>query len=128
MGGLAYIEAEITSASDNSQVGNQASGVPDWQAKLGAEWDTPYIQNLTLTANANSVSKQYLENDNSRSISGYTIYGAGARYVTSVNQTPLTIRANIQNLMDKDAWTRASYNALGLVEGRSITLSATMDF
>ncbi|MDE8603625.1 TonB-dependent siderophore receptor [Marinomonas sp. RSW2] len=128
MGGLTHIDAEITSASNKTQVGNQASGVPDWHAKLGTEWDIPYVQNLTLTANANSVSKQYLGNDNSRSIPGYTIYGLGARYVTSVNQQPLTIRANINNLADKNAWTTASYNSLGLVEGRTLTLSASMDF
>lgn len=128
MGGLTHIEADLTSTSNGDNNGKQSAGVPKWQAKLGAEWDTPYIQNLTLIVNANSISKQYLEDDNKRSIPGYTIFGLGARYVTSVNQQPLTIRANINNLTDKDAWTTASYNALGLVEGRSLTLSASMDF
>ncbi|MGO2511647.1 TonB-dependent receptor [Marinomonas polaris] len=128
MGGLTHIKADLTSTKDGDNDGNQSAGVPKWQAKLGAEWDTPYIQNLTLIVNANSISKQYLEDDNERSIPGYTIFGLGARYVTSVSQQPLTIRANINNLTDKDAWTTASYNALGLVEGRSLTVSATMDF
>lgn len=128
MGGLTHIEADLRSTSNGDNNGKQSAGVPKWQAKLGAEWDTPYIQNLTLIVNANSISKQYLEDDNKRSIPGYTIFGLGARYVTSVNQQPLTIRANINNLTDKDAWTTASYNALGLVEGRSLTLSASMDF
>ena len=128
MGGLTYIDAELVKTSDGTNVGNQAAGVPKWQAKLGAEWDTPFSQNLTLTANSNTLSKQYLESDNQRSISGYTILGIGARYTTTVNQLPLTIRANIDNLTDKDAWTTASYNDLGLVEGRSFMLSAAMDF
>jgi iron complex outermembrane receptor protein len=128
MGGLAHVEADLTSTEDGENDDNQSAGVPKWQAKLGAEWDTPFVENLTLIVNANSLSKQYLENDNERSIPGYTIFGLGARYVTSVNQRPLTIRANINNLMDKDAWTTASYNDLGLVEGRSLTLSASMDF
>ena len=128
MGGLTHIKADLTSTKDGENDDNQSAGVPKWQAKLGAEWDTPYIQNLTLIVNANSLSKQYLENDNERSIPGYTIFGLGARYVTSVNQRPLTIRANINNLMDKDAWTTASYNDLALIEGRSLTVSATMDF
>ncbi|QUX95339.1 TonB-dependent siderophore receptor [Marinomonas sp. CT5] len=128
MGGLTHIDAELTSTKGGTNDGNQSAGVAKWQAKLGAEWDTPYIENLTLIVNANSLSKQYLESDNKRSIPGYTLFGLGARYATSVNQLPITIRANINNLTDKDTWTTASYNALGLVEGRSLTLSASMDF
>ncbi|MBJ7539337.1 TonB-dependent receptor [Marinomonas transparens] len=128
MGGVTHINAEITAASDSNTEGNQAAGVPKWQAKLGAEWDMPHIQNLTVIAKANAVSKQYLQNDNVRSLPGYTIYGLGARYSTTVNTMPLTIRANIDNLMDKATWSAASYNDLGLVEGRTLTLSAAMEF
>ena len=128
MGGLTYIDAELATTNDGVNEGNQAAGVPEWQAKLGAEWDTPFLQGLTLTANSNTLSKQYLENDNQRSISGYTILGIGARYTTTISELPLTIRANVNNLTDKDAWTTASYNDLALVEGRSLTLSAALDF
>ncbi|ADZ91977.1 TonB-dependent receptor [Marinomonas mediterranea] len=128
MGGLAYIDAELTATSGGSNDGNQAAGVPDWQAKLGAEWDTSFVRNLTLTANANSVSSQYLNADNGSSISGYTIFDVGARYATTIAQLPVTIRANIKNLADKEAWTTASYNDLGLVEGRSVNVSASVNF
>lgn len=128
MGGLTFLDAEITSAEESSQVGNQASGVSDWEAKLGTEWDTPYIQNLTLTAKANMVSEQYLGNDNAQSLPGYTIFGLGARYTTAINTMPLTIRANIDNVLDKATWTTASYKALALVKGRTLKLSAAVEF
>ncbi|ODP99483.1 ferric anguibactin receptor [Salinivibrio sp. SS3] len=128
IGGLAYIDAELVKTKDGGNNGNQAAGVPDWQAKLGAEWDPLFIQNLTLTANASALSKQYIENENLRSIPGYTLLGIGARYTTTVNELPFTVRANISNLTDKDAWTTASYNDLSLIEGRRITLSASVDF
>lgn len=128
MGGITYLDAKITSANDVTQIGNQASGIPEWQAKLGAEWDTPFMDKLTLTANATSASKSYLDNDNDQSISGRTIYGIGARYSTKIDQMPLTVRANIDNLMDKSYWSMAHYNDLAVGEGRTFKLSASVDF
>ena len=128
MGGLTYINAEITSTADGMNEGNQAAGTPDWEAKLGVEWDTPQINNLTLIANVDAVSQQYLNNDNAQSLPSYTLYGLGARYATSINFMPLTIRANIDNLTDTLAWTTASYSDLALIKGRSFTLSAAVEF
>lgn len=128
MGGLTYIDAEITSSDKIDNIGNQAAGVSKWQAKLGTEWDIPSIKNLTIIVNANYSSKQYLENDNAQSLDGHTILGLGARYTTYINETPVTIRANIDNLTDKSYWAAARYNDLSIGEGRTMILSATIDF
>lgn len=128
MGGITYLDAKITSANDVSQIGNQASGIPEWQAKLGAEWDTPFMEELTLTANATSASKSYLDDDNDQSISGRTIFGVGARYSMKIDRMPLTVRASIDNLMDKSYWSMAHYNDLAVGEGRTFKLSASVDF
>lgn len=128
MGGISYIDAKLTKMNSGVNEGNQAAGVPKWQSKIGVEWDVPFIEDLTLTANANAVSKQYLENDNIQSLSGRTIYGLGARYTTAVNQTPLTVRASVDNVMNKAYWTTAHYNDLAIGEPRTFMLSATMDF
>ncbi|MGP5514779.1 TonB-dependent receptor [Psychrobacter alimentarius] len=128
MGGISYIDAKLTKMNNGVNEGNQAAGVPKWQSKVGVEWDLPFVENLTLTANANAVSKQYLENDNIQSVSGRTIYGLGARYLTSVNQTPLTVRASVDNVLNKAYWTTAHYNDLAIGEPRTFMLSATMDF
>ncbi|MGO2213822.1 MULTISPECIES: TonB-dependent receptor [Psychrobacter] len=128
MGGISYIDAKLTKMSDGVNEGNQAAGVPKWQSKIGVEWDLPLVENLTLTANANAVSKQYLENDNIQSLPGRTIYGVGARYLTSVNDKPLTLRGSVENVMNKAYWTTAHYNDLAIGEPRTFLLSATMDF
>ncbi|MGO2507138.1 MAG: TonB-dependent receptor, partial [Psychrobacter alimentarius] len=128
MGGISYIDAKLTKMNNGVNEGNQAASVPKWQSKIGVEWDLPFIENLTLTANANAVSKQYLEHDNIQSVSGRTIYGLGARYLTSVNQTPLTVRASVDNVLNKAYWTTAHYNDLAIGEPRTFMLSATMDF
>ncbi|MGO2885189.1 TonB-dependent receptor [Psychrobacter celer] len=128
MGGISYIDAKLTKMSDGVNEDNQAAGVPKWQSKIGVEWDLPLVENLTLTANANAVSKQYLENDNIQSLPGRTIYGVGARYLTSVNDKPLTLRGSVENVMNKAYWTTAHYNDLAIGEPRTFLLSATMGF
>ena len=128
IGGITYIDAILTKTSDDIDQGNQVSGIPKWQSKIGVEWDLSFVQNLTLTANANSVSKQYLGSDNSQSLSAHTILNLGARYTTSVNNTPLTIRANIKNLANKVYWATAHYNSLALGDPRTLMVSATIDF
>ncbi|MGO3898282.1 MAG: TonB-dependent receptor domain-containing protein, partial [Psychrobacter sp.] len=122
------IDAKLTKTNNGVNEGNQAAGVPKWQSKIGVEWDLPLVENLTLTANANAVSKQYLENDNIQSLPGRTIYGVGARYLTSVNDKPLTLRGSVENVMNKAYWTTAHYNDLAIGEPRTFLLSATMGF
>jgi iron complex outermembrane receptor protein len=128
IGGVTYIDARLTKTNEGTDEGNQASGIPKWQSKVGVEWDLSFVPNLTLTANANSVSKQYLGNDNSESLPAHTIFNLGARYATSVNQIPLIIRANIANLTNKAYWATAYYNDLALGNPRTLMVSATIDF
>ncbi|MFP3740217.1 TonB-dependent receptor domain-containing protein, partial [Burkholderia sp. SIMBA_019] len=85
--------------------GNTATGVPKLQGKLGAEWDVPQLRGLTLTANATSASKQYIDTSNSLSVAGRTIYDVGARYATKVAGRPLTLRATVHNLTNKAYWS-----------------------
>jgi iron complex outermembrane receptor protein len=128
MGGIAYSEAEVTKAAVASDEGKQATGLPKWQAKLGVEWDLPALQGLTLTANATSVSKQYLSSDNSLSIPGRTVFDVGARYTTKVSGHPLTLRAAVTNVTNKAYWAKPHFTSLGLGAPRTFLLSATMDF
>lgn len=128
MGGIAYLDAEVTKATDASTEGKQATGVPEWQAKLGAEWDIPAAKGLTLTANATSVSEQYLNADNSLSAPGHTVFDAGARYATKVSGHPLTLRATVNNVTNKSYWAKPHFTSLALGAPRTLMLSAAVDF
>ena len=70
MGGVAHVDPKLTKTAGGINQGKTATGLPKLQGKLGVEWDTPVIDGLTLTANATSVSKQYISADNSQSIPG----------------------------------------------------------
>ncbi|WP_083637632.1 TonB-dependent receptor [Neptunomonas phycophila] len=128
MGGIAYSDAEITKATDATTEGKQATGLPKWQAKLGTEWDVPFQQGLTLTANATAASKQYLNSDNSLSIPGRTLLDVGARYTTQSYGYPLTLRATVTNLTNKAYWAKPNYSSLAQGTPRTFKLSATVDF
>ena len=92
------------------------------------EWDTPVLDGLTLTANATSVSKQYISDDNTQSIPGYTIFDLGTRYATRFASRPVTLRGSVTNLTNKAYWGTPLLSSLGLGAPRTVELSASVDF
>lgn len=128
MGGIAYLDPELTKTAGGVNQGKQATGLPKWQAKLGAEWDLEAVQGLTLTGNLTSISKQYLSADNTLSVPGYTLVDLGARYRTQLGERSLTWRLSVNNLTNKTYWAKPHYSTLGLGAPRTVMLSATMGF
>ncbi|MDR6711597.1 iron complex outermembrane receptor protein [Pseudomonas hunanensis] len=128
MGGVAYVKPELTKTESGDNDGKIATAYPKLQGKLGMEWDVPQLNGVTLTGNVTSQSKQYISADNSLSIPGYTIFDVGARMTTHVASKPVTLRANISNLTDKDYWGVPLTQTLGLGAPRTYELSATVDF
>jgi len=102
--------------------------VPKLQAKLGVEWDAPPVPGLTLTANATVASKQYINEDNSLSVPGRSVFDLGARYATRAAGRPLTVRASVSNVGNKAYWALPQWTSLGLGAPRTFMLSATTDF
>lgn len=128
IGGIAYVNPEITRAASDEEQGNQATGVPDLQAKLGTEWDLSVAPGLTLTANATAMSEQYINSDNSLSVPGHTIYDVGARYASNLSGYPLTLRATVNNVTDKTYWAMPQLSSLALGAPRTFMFSASLDF
>ena len=128
MGGIAYLAPEVTRTAVTSQEGKQAIGIPRWQANLGVEWDPPILQGLTLTANATSLSKQYLDADNVLSVPGHTKYDRGVRYATRISDRSLDLRFGITNLTNKAYWAKPHFSSLALGAPRTVQVSATIGF
>ena len=128
MGGVARLDPKVTKAENPAEQGKTATGQPKLQGKLGVEWDTPVLEGLTLTANATAVSKQYISDDNSQSIPGYTIYDVGARYRLQVADHPVTLRGTVENVTNKAYWGMPLLTSLGLGAPRTVQLSASIDF
>jgi iron complex outermembrane receptor protein len=126
MGGLAYTQAKLTKTAGGVNQGKQATAFPRWQGKLGVEWDVPAVAGLTLTGNAISMSRQYINADNSLWVPGRTVFDLGARYSMQVAQRPVTLRAAVQNVTNKRYWAGSLFNGPGAP--RAVLLSATVDF
>ncbi|WP_082780853.1 TonB-dependent receptor [Cephaloticoccus primus] len=127
MGGAAYIEPKLTKTAGGINQGRQATGVPKKQAKLGVEWDTPFVAGLTLSTGASAASRQYFNQDNTLHASGRSVYELGARYATTLGGTPLTVRASVANLSNKAYWAVSQWGSLGLGAPRTVMVSASVD-
>lgn len=128
LGGLGYLDPKLTRTSGGINQGNMATGVPKYQGKLGAEWDIPNVEGLTLTANALAVSKQYINAANTLSVPGRTTYDVGARYNTSLSGRPVSFKAAVNNVTNKAYWGMPQLASLTLGAPRTYLLSASVDF
>ncbi|RMV51730.1 Outer membrane ferric siderophore receptor [Pseudomonas syringae pv. helianthi] len=133
LGGLMYIDSELTNTVNGAFDGNRAPATPKYNVNLGAEWDVPSVKGLTLTGRGIYTGSQYLDQANSKSIDSSERFDVGARYAFKVDQKDITLRANVENVMNKYYWSSAgasddSEPGLTLSTPRTYLLSATIGF
>ncbi|MGF6098098.1 TonB-dependent receptor [Pseudomonas sp. 18175] len=129
MGGVTLLDGELTKSATPANRGNKPVGVPDIQANLWAEWDTPWLEGFTLTGGAIYTDSQYVNQANTQELDSWTRIDAGARYATKIEGRPTTFRATVQNVFDREYWSGvASYGAFSPGYPRTLQVSATVDF
>jgi iron complex outermembrane receptor protein len=129
MGGVTFLDGELTDSATAANRGNDPVGVPDVQANLWAEWDTPWLEGFTLTGGAIYTGSQYVNQANTQELDAWTRFDTGARYTTKIEGRPTTFRATVQNVFDREYWSGvASYGAFSPGYPRTLQLSATVDF
>ncbi|VVO04821.1 TonB-dependent receptor [Pseudomonas fluorescens] len=133
LGGVMYIDSKLKETTNGTFDGNRAPATPKYNVNLGAEWDVPNVQGLTLTSRGIYSSSQYLDQSNNKEIDSWERFDVGARYAFKVEQKNITLRANIENVADKRYWSSAgasddSEPGLTLSTPRTYLLSATVDF
>src|SRR5581483_4803767 len=80
LGGVAYIHGVQEKTSGGATDGKRAVGVPELTVNLGAEWDTPFVRDLTLTGRVVYTGVQYVDPKNTLSLPDWTRVDLGARY------------------------------------------------
>ncbi|WP_236192853.1 TonB-dependent receptor [Pseudomonas glycinae] len=133
LGGVMYIDSELTHTTNGTFDGNRAPATPKYNVNLGAEWDVPNVQGLTLTGRGIYSGSQYLDQSNNKEIDAWERFDVGARYAFRVDEKTITLRANVENVADKRYWSSAgasddSEPGLTLATPRTYLLSATVDF
>jgi iron complex outermembrane receptor protein len=128
LGGAMLMNAKVTKAAGATQ-GKRAYSIPEAQFNLGGEWDVPGVNGLTLSGRVLRTGSVYIDSANLYSIPAWTRWDAGARYTTRIADKPVVLRANIENLLDKNYWMGSYYpNLVARAAPRTLLLSATMDF
>lgn len=124
LGGLTYLDTEVQD--------NEAAGAPKWQFNTGVEWDVPGVPGLALTGRVNHTGKQYANAANTLTVKSWTTLDVGARYGLTVADRFVTLRANVNNLTNRDYWQSVGgYPGSNyLVQGnpRTVVVSASVDF
>ncbi len=128
LGGASYTQAKLTRTQDGQYDGNNGIGVPRRQLNLGGEYDIAQVPGLTVTARTIYTSEQYVDQANSLSIPDWWRLDLGARYRFETLGKPVVLRANLDNAFDKDYWGTSTAGYLYLGEGRTLQLSASVDF
>ncbi|SDQ78451.1 iron complex outermembrane recepter protein [Pseudomonas sp. UC 17F4] len=133
LGGVMYIDSELTDTVGASFDGNRAPATPEYNLSLSAEYDVPALAGLTLTARGIHSSSQYLDQANSKQIDGWERYDLGARYAFKVDDKAITLRASVENVLDEHYWSSAgasddSEAGLTLSTPRTYLVSATLGF
>jgi len=132
LGGATWLDAEITRALDASLDGKSVIGVPAFQANLNVEWDVRAVDGLTLEGRVVHTGAQPASADNSVELDAWTRFDAGVRYAFEAGGKPVTLRARVENVADKDQWVAVGgypgSNYLTLGAPRTLRLSVSTEF
>ncbi|WP_160356710.1 TonB-dependent siderophore receptor [Bordetella sp. 02P26C-1] len=130
LGGVTLMDPELRGTAGGRQDGNNAIGVPRYQAVLGAEWDVPELTGLTLQAYVQRRGSQYVNADNTAKIPAWTRLDLGARYATKIDGHAVVWRAGVDNVTDKRYWATVGNDFGQLTQGmgRVYKLSMSVDF
>ncbi|WP_315718971.1 MULTISPECIES: TonB-dependent receptor [unclassified Bradyrhizobium] len=130
LGGLAYIHGVQEKTSGGLTDGKRAVGVPELTVNLGAEWDTPFVRDLTLTGRVVYTGEQYVDTYNKLVLPDWTRFDLGARYTFTSpwNGKPIVVRASVENVFNKAYWASAYSSVITLGAPRTYLVSTTFNF
>ncbi|HEX8593161.1 MAG TPA: TonB-dependent receptor [Pseudomonas sp.] len=133
LGGVMVLDSEQTKTSLGQYDGKRGTGSPILNANLGLEYDIDRLPGLTLTARAIHTGSQYLDQANEQKIDAWQRYDLGGRYAFKLGTNPITLRAAVENVLDKTYWASAATSSdaaagLTLSTPRTWLVSATVGF
>lgn len=127
MASASFNDAKLTETAGGLNQGNDANGVPDRTFNFGLDWDTPWVQGLSLNGRVIHTSSLYYDAANLLRMPSWTRVDLGVRYATKLADKPVVFRANLENVANKAYWvTTTGYATVGAP--RTLMLSAQVDF
>ncbi|UXZ98398.1 TonB-dependent siderophore receptor [Pseudomonas phytophila] len=126
--GLTLMDTELKNTENGTNDGNNAVGVPTFQFNASADWDIPGIEGAAVNARMLRTGGQYVDATNNLTIPTWNRFDLGARYKFNVSEKDITLRANVENVANKDYWASSYGGYLAQGEPRTIKFSGTVDF
>lgn len=132
LGGFTFMDARQTK-TDNGRDGWRASITPKLRAVMGGEWDTPFVDGLTLTGRFTYTGDvQVLNSRPDLTVPSWIQVDLGARYTfnSAWNNKPITIHFNVDNVFDENYW-KVTHNTAGNLlrsDPRTYRLSTVFNF
>lgn len=132
LGGLTWVDAELTKTAGGALDGTRPIGVPEWQANANLEYDLPFAPGLTLDGRIVYTGEQPANAANTVDLDSWTRLDLGVRYTVTISEKPVTFRARVENVTNEAYWAStggypgANYLVLG--GPRTFVLSASVDF
>lgn len=125
-----WLHAELTKTNNGLNQGNDAIGVPNFYAVLGAEYDIKPIDGLTATARVNHSGTQYADLANTKKLDSYTTLDLGMRYRFAVNhnQNQMTVRAGIDNVTNENYWSSVDDSGTYITQGEPRTFKVSVGY
>lgn len=127
-----YLEAKQSGASESSQNGKQAIGIPHWKAVVFADYLLPQVENLSVQGGLTYISSKGVTLDNRIKAPGYHKFDAGLKYMDRLGASQATYRLSVENLFNTFYWRDVSqtYGSNTLYPGapRIVRATATFDF
>ncbi|MEQ9557167.1 MAG: TonB-dependent receptor [Rhodospirillales bacterium] len=128
LGGASFVDAILSNTANGTNDGNKAVAAP-FQLRLGAEWDTPFLEGLTLTGRVMYNYEQNVNQSNTLEIPDWYRFDIGARYtIDRQGLPPITLRATVTNVLNSNYWIGSSFGAVLIGDPRTFKLSASFDF
>lgn len=122
LGGVTYIKSE------QRNTGRDTYGVPEWRARIGADWQTP-VQGLKVGGRFISTGSQWADSGNRLKVPSWNRLDLNASYATKFGNTPVRFNASVENVTDKKYWIGMFSDGFVMAGApRTARLSATVSF
>ena len=122
MGSEMCIRDRYTNSQDGQYNGNQVAGTSRWTATMGLEQDIKSVPGLTFTTRMIYNSSAYVNAANTLRVAPWTRWDLGARYSFKSGGTPMTVRFDVLNVLNRNYW-HALENGVYLGQARTYLLS-----
>ncbi|MBN9148980.1 MULTISPECIES: TonB-dependent receptor [unclassified Nitrobacter] len=129
LGGFTFLDTTLVETPDGTNVGKWLPGLPRYRATLGVDWDTPFIDGLTLGATGQWQSFTYRDAPNTQKVDGWYRIDLNAHYtIRQPGWKPIIVRASIRNVLNRNYWATSNTWYMNLSEPRTFLLSTTFQF